>query len=105
MDQADAGASALSEKVNDRSAWLPIETRRRTRPFCSHIWRGVVRQYVKQNAQTSPDILGWAPLPTPPPGRVNFSNDAERDGVSLKPYTSSQPASEAGKLSTDGVAK
>ena len=34
---------------------------------------------------------------------LNFSNDAERDGVSLKSDTSSQPASEAGKLSTDEV--
>ncbi|ADJ21948.1 hypothetical protein Hden_1541 [Hyphomicrobium denitrificans ATCC 51888] len=34
---------------------------------------------------------------------LNFSNDAERDGVSLKSDTSSQPSSEAGKLSTDEV--
>ena len=37
----------------------------------------------------------WMPLPSPPDAELNFSNNAERDGVSLKPYTSSQPASEA----------
>ena len=41
------------------------------------------------------------PLPSPPGAELNFSNEAERDAVSLKPDTSSQPASEAGKLSTD----
>jgi len=46
----------------------------------------------------------WMLAPADPPGaELNFSNDAERDGVSLKPDTSSQPASEAGKLSTDEV--
>ncbi len=45
----------------------------------------------------------WMPLPSPPGAELNFSNEAERDAVSLKPDTSSQPASEAGKLSTDEV--
>jgi hypothetical protein len=40
-------------------------------------------------------------LSRPSNGSLNFSNEPERDGVSLKPDTSSQPASEAGKLSTD----
>lgn len=33
--------------------------------------------------------------------KLNFSNEAERDAVSLKSDTSSQPASEAGKLSSE----
>ena len=45
-------------------------------------------------------IMFRGSLPSPPGAEVNFSNEAERDGVSLKPNTSSQPASEAGKLSS-----
>lgn len=44
-------------------------------------------------------IMFRGSLPSPPGAEVNFY--AERDGVSLKSNTSSQPASEAGKLSTD----
>lgn len=122
-NQADAGAPALSEKVNGTSEWLPIETApkngarvlifrkshvaigqfdddkylKRPVPFWSGtdaaIWG---KAWAKSNAPTH-----WMPLPSPPGAELNFSNDAERDAVSLKPDTSSQPASEAGKLSTD----
>lgn len=38
----------------------------------------------------------WMPAPALPDGWLNFSNEPESDGVSLKSDTSSQPASEAG---------
>ena len=100
--QADAGAPALSEKVNVRSEWLPIEkapkdgTRvlifrknrvaigafdddkylKRPVPF----WDGTDaatwgKAWAKSNAPTH-----WMPLPSPPGAELNFSNDAERDG-------------------------
>lgn len=144
--QADAGAPALSEKVNDRSEWLPIESA----PHGPNLilafrndagkWRRVIGWHAKQfEIEVDADELHsgleegpageaiyaksgwyeyldadeapcnriwpthWQPLPSPPDAELNFSNDAERDGVSLKPDTSSQPASEAGKLSTDEV--
>lgn len=113
--QADAGAPALSEKFNGTAEWLPIETApkngarvlifrkshvaigqfnddkylKRPVPFWdgtdAAIWG---KAWAKSNAPTH-----WMPLPSPPGAEVNFSNDAERDPVSLKSDTSSQPAS------------
>lgn len=120
--QADAGAPALSEKVNVRSEWLPIESAPKDGTKFIGLWRGLPyavhwQLYYEQwpHQEGGPTYRGgwsaetwdrhmpcspthWILLP-----ELNFSNEAERDGVSLKSDTSSQPASEAGKLSTDEV--
>lgn len=141
--QAGASAPALSEKVNARSEWLPIESA----PHGPNLilafrndagkWRRVIGWHAKQfEIEVDADDLHsgleegpageaiyakpgwyeyldadeapcnriwpthWMPLPSPPGAELNIWNEAERDGVSLKTDTSSQPASEAGKLST-----
>jgi len=126
MDQADASAPALSEKVNVRSEWLPIESA----PHGPNLilafrndagkWRRVIGWHAKQfeievdaeelhsgleegpageaiyakpgwyeylDADEAPCNriwpTHWMPLPSPPGAELNFSNEPERDGVSL----------------------
>lgn len=125
--QADACEPASSEKFNVRSEWLPIETAPKDGSKFIGLCRGLVYSvrwelyYDKWPHQDGgPTYRGgwsaetwdqhmpcspthWMPLPSPPGAEVNFSNDAGSDAVSLKSNTSSHPATEAGKLSTDEV--
>lgn len=103
MDQADAGAPALSEKVNARSEWLPIESAPRDGTwFLGWNPTGIIEDQVQVYSWHNPGLgdppwwinaadsndgddqpTHWMPLPSPPGAELNFSNDAGSDGVSL----------------------
>lgn len=105
MVQADAGAPALSEKVNDRSEWLPIESAPRDgthilafgpQPGCNareHGWTEVRETHFEHsgwdwyeavhNCSHKWKPTHWMPLPSPPGAELNFSNEAGSDAVSL----------------------
>jgi len=111
--QADAGAPALSEKVNVRSEWRPIESApadgTEILAYMPGLALGQIVLYWQDGYwRKKANSMGlkyppthWMPLPSPPGAELNFSNEPESDAGSLKSDTSSQPASEAGKLSTD----
>ena len=113
--QADAGAPALSEKVNARLEWRPIESAPADGTEILAYMPGfalgqMVLYWQDDYWREKANSMGlkyppthWMPLPSPPGAELNFSDDAGSDAVRLKPDTSSQPASEAGKLSTDEV--
>lgn len=95
MVQADAGAPALSEKVTVRSEWLPIEIAPADgTEILAYMpgfalgqmvlyWQdGYWREKANSMGLKYPPTH-WMPLPSPPGAELNFSNDAERDGVSL----------------------
>ena len=117
--QAGASAPALAEKVNVRAEWRLIADCDAGTSAWIVYDPNIVRFSWAQDGRVvaKRGIRGWysciggyevcpthfMPCPSPPGAELNFSNEAERDGVCLKSDTSSQPASEAGKLSTDEV--
>jgi len=111
--QADAGAPALSEKVNVRSEWRPIESApadgTEILAYMPGLALGQIVLYWQDGYwRKKANSMGlkyppthWMPLPSPPGAELNFSNEPESDAGSLTSDTSSQPASEAGKLSSE----
>ena len=107
--QANACAPALSEKVNDRSEQQRRQKNMLTDLVDAVLYLNDIVGDLDETGKTSSTRLGHLQKavnrilesihPTHTGAELNFSNDAERDAVSLKPDTSSQPASEAGKLS------
>lgn len=103
MDQAEAGAPALSEKVNTAAEWLPISSAPKDGTAVELLCAGghvAKARWGTWNYISSADTWWcavdagwtltrlyaptlWRPLPSPPGAELTFSNEPERDPVSL----------------------